>query len=200
MELYTVTITRQFGSMGQAIAKHMAEILEIEYYDRDILEKVSEQTGLMMSTIRDEEERAQSRFGFMRFPLGRQTNDVQDKIFKVQEQVIQELAEQQSCIIVGRCADYVLRDFPNTVNIYIYAPENDRIQNCIERFDMSEREAKSMIQDVDEARIAYHMQYAGYAPDDVMHKDILINSSFLGVEGTAQYLCECIKEKFRISE
>ena len=200
MELYTITITRQFGSMGQAIAKQMSEILGIEYYDRDILEKVSEQTGLMMSTIKDEEERAQNRFGFMRFPLGQQTTDVQDKIFKVQEQIIQELAEQQCCIIVGRCADYVLRDFPNAVNIYIYAPEDDRIQNCIERFDMSEREAKSMIRDVDEARIAYHMRYAGYMPDDVMHKDILINSSFLGVEGTAQYLCECIKERFHISE
>ncbi|WP_405319467.1 AAA family ATPase [Frisingicoccus sp.] len=200
LELYTITITRQFGSMGQAIARQMAQMLGIEYYDREILEKVSEQTGLMMSTIKDEEERAQNRFGFMRFPLGRQTTDMQDKIFKVQEQIILELAEQQSCIIVGRCADYILRDFPNAVNIYIYAPEEDRLHNCIERFDMSEREAKSMIQDVDEARIAYHMRYAGYMPDDVKHKDILINSSFLGVEGTAQYLCECVKERFHINE
>ena len=116
LELYTITITRQFGSMGQAIARQMAQMLGIEYYDREILEKVSEQTGLMMSTIKDEEERAQNRFGFMRFPLGRQTTDMQDKIFKVQEQIILELAEQQSCIIVGRCADYILRDFPNAVN------------------------------------------------------------------------------------
>ena len=73
MEQYTITITRQFGSMGQVIAKRMAEILEIEYFDRDILEKVSEQTGLMLSTIRDEEERAKNWFGFMKFPLGQQT-------------------------------------------------------------------------------------------------------------------------------
>ena len=92
LELYTITITRQFGSMGQAIARQMAQMLGIEYYDREILEKVSEQTGLMMSTIKDEEERAQNRFGFMRFPLGRQTTDMQDKIFKVQEQIILELA------------------------------------------------------------------------------------------------------------
>lgn len=200
MEQYTITITRQFGSMGQMIAKKMSEILGIEYYDHEILKKVAAQTGMLESTIEDEEERAENRFEFMGFSFGHQTSDVQDKIFKVQEQIIMELAEQQSCIIVGRCADYILRDFPNVVNIYIYAPEDDRIETCIERYNIPEREAKRRIEDMDEARIAYHMRYAGYAPDDLKHKDILINSSFLGFEGTAQYLCECIKEKFHINE
>ena len=200
MEQYTITITRQFGSMGQMIAKKMSEILGIEYYDHEILKKVAAQTGMLESTIEDEEERAENRFEFMGFSFGHQTSDVQDKIFKVQEQIIMELAEQQSCIIVGRCADYILRDFPNVVNIYIYAPEDDRIETCIERYNIPEREAKRRIEDMDEARIAYHMRYAGYAPDDLKHKDILINSSFLGFEGTAQYLCECIKERFHISE
>lgn len=200
LEQYTITITRQFGSMGRMIAKEMSKLLGIEYYDKEIFKKVAEQTGLMVDTIKDEEERAQKRFGFMGFDLGQQTTDVQDKIFKVQEQVIMELAEQQSCIIVGRCADYVLRDFPNVVNIYIYAPEEDRLQTCIERYNISENEARKRIEDVDEARTAYHMRYAGYTPDDLAHKDILINSSFLGFEGTAQYLCECIKEKFHIND
>lgn len=186
--------------MGQMIAKKMSEILGIEYYDHEILKKVAAQTGMLESTIEDEEERAENRFEFMGFSFGHQTSDVQDKIFKVQEQIIMELAEQQSCIIVGRCADYILRDFPNVVNIYIYAPEDDRIETCIERYNIPEREAKRRIEDMDEARIAYHMRYAGYAPDDLKHKDILINSSFLGFEGTAQYLCECIKEKFHINE
>ena len=200
MDQYTITITRQFGSMGQMIAKKMSEILGIEYYDDEILKKVAEQTGMLESTIEDEEERAESRFEFMGLTFGQQTSNVQDKIFKVQSQIIMELAEQQSCIIVGRCADYILRDFPNVVNIYIYAPEDDRIETCIERYNIPEREAKRRIEDVDEASIAYHMRYAGYAPDDQKHKDILINSSFLGFEGTAHYLCECIKEKFHISE
>ena len=193
MEQYTITITRQFGSMGQMIAKKMSEILGIEYYDSEILKKVAEQTGMLESTIEDEEERAESRFEFMGISFGHQ-------IFKVQEQIIMELAEQQSCIIVGRCADYILRDFPNVVNIYIYAPEDDRIETCIERYNIPEKEAKRRIEDVDEARVAYHLRYAGYEPDDLKHKDILINSSFLGFEGTAQYLCECIKEKFHIHE
>lgn len=200
MEQYTITITRQFGSMGQMIAKKMSEILGIEYYDHEILKKVAAQTGMLESTVEDEEERAENRFEFMGLSFGHQTSDVQDKIFKVQEQIIMELAEQQSCIIVGRCADYILRDFPNVVNIYIYAPEDDRIETCIGRYDIPEWEAKKKIEDVDEARTAYHMRYAGYAPDDLKHKDILINSSFLGFEGTAQYLCECIKEKFHIHE
>ena len=200
MEQYTITITRQFGSMGQMIAKKMSEILGIEYYDSEILKKVAEQTGMLESTIEDEEERAESRFEFMGISFGHQTSDIQDKIFKVQEQIIMELAEQQSCIIVGRCADYILRDFPNVVNIYIYAPEDDRIETCIERYNIPEKEAKRRIEDVDEARVAYHLRYAGYEPDDLKHKDIPINSSFLGFEGTAQYLCECIKEKFHIHE
>ena len=143
MEQYTITITRQFGSMGQVIAKRMAEILEIEYFDRDIVEKVSEQTGLMLSTIRDEEERAKNRLGFMKFPLGQQTSDVQDKIFNVQKEIILELAERQSCIMVGRCADFVLKDMPNLVNIYIYAPESDRLVHCIEDFNSKRYDQRS---------------------------------------------------------
>ena len=195
MEKFVVTITRQFGSLGRPIAKKMSEILNVEYYDRDIVDMVAKETNLAVSTISDIEEKA-SKWAFMKFPLGNQTIQMQNQIFDVQKKIITELAEEKNCIIVGRCADYVLHQMPGHVSIYIYAPWEARYDNCIHALRMEPKEAAQTINDVDQARDAYHMKYAGYHPDDVRFKDILINSALLGVDGTAEYLSECIRKKF----
>lgn len=200
---YVITITRQFGSMGRPIAKKMAEILGIEYYDRDIVDKAAEKLNLPVSVIDEREEKASSRvanpFSRMVFPLGTQnTTEQQDKIFEAQKNIIEFLAEKESCIIVGRCADYVLSEYENSMHIYIYAPYKQRLKHCIEDLGLSEEEGKRMIFSVDEARTSYHKNYAGYLPDDSKYKDIMINSSFLGIDKTAEYLVSLAKERFQI--
>ena len=111
---FVVTITRQFGSMGRPIAREMSERLGIEYYDRDIVEEISKQMNLPVSTISQLEERYSSpNFFNMVFPLGFSTAQKQDQIFDVQTKIINELVEKQSCIIVGRCSDYLMRDQGN---------------------------------------------------------------------------------------
>ena len=111
---FVVTITRQFGSMGRPIAREMSERLGIEYYDRDIVEEISKQMNLPVSTISQLEERYSSpNFFNMVFPLGFSTAQKQDQIFDVQTKIINEFVERQSCIIVGRCSDYLMRDQGN---------------------------------------------------------------------------------------
>lgn len=200
MDKYVVTITRQFGSMGRPIARRMGEILGIEYYDRDIVDQAAEKLKLPVSVIDQEEEKAAKQtvnpFSRMQFPLGKGTNTTQDKIFEAQENIIKFLAEKDNCIIVGRCSDFILSEVERSMHVYIYASYEARLRHCIDDLSMNESEARRMIKCVDEARNSYHMQYAGYLPDDKRHKDILIDSSLFGVEGTAEFLAGAVRRKF----
>ncbi|MDY2627922.1 MAG: cytidylate kinase-like family protein [Lachnospiraceae bacterium] len=197
---YVVTITRQFGSMGRPIARRMAEILGIEYYDRDLVDQAAKKLNLPVSVIDEEEEKAnnQTRNPFFRMtnPMGSGTTATQDKIFEAQQNIIRFLAEKETCIIVGRCADFALSDMENAIHIYIYASYEARLEHCIKDLGMEETEARRMISVVDKARESYHMNFTNYMPDDKNHKDILIDSSLLGVEGTAEYLVELVRKKF----
>ena len=197
---YVITIARQFGSMGRPIAMKLSELLEIEFYDRDIVDQAAKKLNLPVSIIDQNEESAKeihNNYFRMQFPLGRQkSTDVQDKIFEAQMNIIRFLAERDSCIIVGRCSDFVLSEMENTINIHIYAPYEERLRHCTKELGLSIDEGKRMIKKVDEAREAYHLQYAGFKPDDYNHKDLMINSSLLGVDGTAEYLADLIKKRF----
>lgn len=200
---YVVTIARQFGSLGRPIAMQMSERLGIEFYDRDIVEEAAKKLNLPVSKINEIEESAKKHtktnsFRQMMYPLGTQADSMQNQLFQAQENIIKFLAERESCIIVGRCSDFILADEENVMRIYIYAPYEARIKNCIEDLGLSESEAKKMIKAVDEARDHYHMHYAGFLPNDQRFKEIMIDSSMLGTEGTAEYLVEAVKRKFEL--
>ena len=151
--------------------------------------------NLPVSTLSEKEEK-RSSFWKMLVPLGTDSPEQQKKIFETQTQIIHELAAKSSCIIVGRCADFVLQDELNAIHIYIYAPYADRLANCVGPLGMEKSEAKRMIREVDRARYAYHKHFAKYAPGDPQHKHIIINSALLEVEGTAQALAMIAREKF----
>lgn len=190
---YVITITRQFGSMGRPIAKKLAERLKINYYDRDIMDLTAKKMNVPVSVIGELEESVQGKFFRMKYPLGMGTNDMQNEIFETQKNIIQSIAEKESCVVVGRCSDYVLREFPNSLHIYIYAPKEFRFETCIQDFNMNPDEAKKMMLEVDKARERYHKQYAGYLPSDCAHKNLMIDSSLLGIDGTVDYLEQFVK-------
>lgn len=195
MKKFTVAIARQFGSLGRPIAREMSEILGVEYYDRDIVTMVAKEHNITIREVSSLEEKA-TKYSFMKFPLGTGTTAVQDKIFDTTAKIIRELAEKESCIMVGRCADAILGDNPNNINIFIYAPYEERVVNCVNELGMDPKQAKKMIHDVDRARDAFHIRYAKYKPNDINHMDIMVNSGMMGVRGTAEYLCEIITKKF----
>lgn len=196
MEKFVVTITRQFGSLGRPIARRLSELLEIEYYDRDIVEETARKMNKSVSVISQEEERMKSKYFFMSYPLGMGAVPDQRDIFQVQSEIINTLADTHSCIIVGRCSDYVLRNHKNAIHVYIYAPYEERVKNCVESLGMDRETAVKMIREVDRARETYHKYYAGYAPEDGKSKDIMMNSARLGVEGTARELAAMVRTRF----
>jgi cytidylate kinase len=193
---YVVTIERQFGSLGRPIAKRVSEQLGIEYYDRDIVDITAAKLNLPVSTVSDYEEKAKSNFFSMLYPLGMGTTEMQDVIFQTQKKIILELADKESCIIVGRCADFMLKNYPNVMKIFIYAPYKERLRNCVERFKMQPDEAKRMISQVDKAREAYHRRYSGHSMSDKDYNHLLIDSSLLGIEGTCDILVDMIRKKY----
>ncbi len=197
---YIITISREFGSLGRPIAKKLAELLDINFYDREIVEKTAQNLGLPVSVIKDNEESAQNRFFNMSYPLGNESTEQQDQIFYEQTKIIRELADKGSCIIVGRCADYVFANEKNCLRVHIYAPFEARYRNCVDILHMDVESARRAIKKVDKARKAYHMHYAGYAPGSPADLDVLINSDIFGINGTAQALAEMVKIRFGYEE
>ncbi len=196
MKKYFVTINRQFGSLGRPIAAKISEILGIDYYDRDIVDQTASSMGLQVSTISAQEEKGQGLFYSMQYPLGKGNSELQNKIFRTQQQIILNLADRGSCIIVGRCADFTLSKMKNHLSIYITSPYQQRMKNCVEVLHMSEEEAGRRIREVDAAREKYHKKYTGYLQSDPEHTDIVINSSLLGTDETARILARIIMNKF----
>ena len=198
MKHYIITIARQFGSLGRPIAKKLSNNLGIEFYDRDIVEETARKTGLSVSTVSDKEESAHKNFLYMGYPLGMGKDNEQDQIFKNQVKIIRELANKESCIIVGRCSDYILKEREDAMHVFIYASYEQRVKNCVNDLGMSEEEAKKMISKVDKARDVYHKTYAGFLPGDFRYKDLMLDSGLLGVDGTAKAIADIANLKFKI--
>ncbi len=198
MEHYAITINRQFGSLGRPIAQKLANLLSIEFYDRDIVDNACKSTGFSVKEVSDLEENAKTDYLYMRFPLGKVTTTRQNYIFDVQKKFIKKTAEQEDCIIVGRCAEHILEDKERLLRIYIYAPYEQRLKNCTDILKLDHDTALKMIDSVDKARNVYHRKYTGYLPSDMDHVDLMVNSALLGVEGTAEMIAHIAKQKFHL--
>lgn len=193
-EKYVITISRQFASMGRSIAKKLAEELGIEFYDRDIVEQTARRMGLPVSTISDTEESANNIYYKRIYPLGMAIKSMQDEVFMVQQNIIRDLADRESCIIVGRCADEVLKDHPRLLNIHVFAPKADRLRNCVEKLGMDEATAKKTLPRVDKSRAGYHKVYGG--GDEYVNCHLMLNSSQFGIEGSAHLLALIARDRF----
>jgi cytidylate kinase len=197
MEQYVVTISRQFGSMGRTIAERMSKILGVDYLDRDIVDATAKRMGLSVKAVSDAEESAKPSLIKKKrtFNMGIY-NSITDEIFAVQRNIIRDMAAKESCIIVGRCADSILMDYKNHLNVYIYAPYDARMYNCVNELMMDEKTASKMIREVDAARTNYQKKYCPEVKTVFDNKDIMIDSSYFGVEGTAQILAQIVRDKW----
>jgi len=196
MDNYIVTISRQFGSMGRSIAAELSHRLGVEYLDRDIVDETAKRMGKPVTTISNIEEKQSGNFLSRAYPLGNGVAELKDSIFEVQKNIIEDFAKAQSGIVVGRCSDYILRNHPRMLSVFIYASREDRLKNCVERLGMDEKTAKRMMNDVDNAREHYHRTYIPGYKDPFFGRDICIDSSTFGVEGTAEILESIVRNRF----
>lgn len=188
-----INIGRQFGSGGKLVAMRIGEILGIKVYDNELISKAAEESGFSKELFeRSDEKRSMfnisSFFGTGRF--GSAQNYVGDnELFKIQSDVIRKIADKGSAIFVGRCSNYILRDL-DCLNVFISAPVEERVNRVMERTGLNEDDARTRIERQDRTRQTYYNFFTfgnwGAASD----YDLCIDSSILGIEGTADYIID----------
>lgn len=193
-----ITIGREFGSGGRELGVRLAEALNLAYYDKEIVTAIVNQTDMAEGFVKDIVDGKTHRFypisigQSMNLNVDYQIHQMQS-IIKAQTEVIREMAEKSSCVIVGRCADYILKDLRDQGEIelyrlFIYADQESRLQRCIERSkdkedeDMSEREMLRQIKRINRERAAYYEDYTLQKWGDKVNYDFCINTSFSSIE------------------
>lgn len=202
MSNYVISISREFGSGGRLIGKRLAARLGIPCYDRTIIQKTAEKSGLSPDFIARAEERARSRFHLSATPIGvgapsfaLQGVPVSHQAFFAQADVIRELADQGPCVIVGRCSDYVLGERADCLKVFIHADLPSRIKRCVEEYDLSSQDIESHIHLMDRGRANYYNYYTGYTWGDMRRYDMTINSSTVGVDGAVELIAAMIQAR-----
>lgn len=196
MDKYAITISRQFASMGHSVAEELAQMLNINFMDRDIVEETSKRMDISIPQISKEEEGIDSPYAYRMFPFGIGMPSVSDDIFAVQKSIIQDFANKESCIIVGRCGSYCLKNHPKLLKVFIYAPYDVRFDNCINNLRMKEKEAAKTIHAVDKAREHYHKVYIPGYENAAIDSDICINTGVYSIKEAAQLIKEAAAIKF----
>ena len=182
MTLPIITVSRQYGSAGRDVARKVAQSLQIPYYDKELIAMTAKKTGFSEEFVRKEEMKRSSVLSNSLFSLS-QMMDVQ--VFLAQTEAIQQLAVQP-CVIVGRCADYVLRD-RNILSVFINAPLADRIERVKSSYQRREKDIRALVLRTDKERKAYYDYYTDKNWGDSGSYDLTINSS-IGLDLTCELI------------
>ena len=204
---FVINIGRQLGSGGKAVGERLAQTFGIPVYDKRLIKMAAEQSGFCQEFFERADEKPAKGFlttllGYLRSPIaGDETilnNPLShDALFKMQSDVIRQRAEQESCIFVGRCADYILRDHPHCVNIFISASREDRISRLVSLHGITAEAAEKMMDTADEKRAAYYNYYSNRTWGAAGTYHLCIDSSVLGLDGTAAFAEEFIRRKLK---
>ena len=197
MQNYVITISRQFGSLGRPIAMKVAHKLNIDYYDRDLIENAASILNQDMRSISPLDETIKLPFANALFPLGIGTGSMHRKLFKVQENLIHECVQKSNCLIVGRCADFILKDYPRRFNVMIYAPFEERVKNSVNQLRIPEYEVVDYVKEIDKARDTYHKYFTNEKLDTINNRDLLIDSSTMSQDDIANFIIEAAKKKLK---
>ena len=199
-----ITIGRQFGSNGRMIGEKLAELMGVKCYDKQLIKEAAKQSGLWEDFLDNMDEKPTSSFlysvvmdpySYMSFDSN--TNygmNLNQKAFMATYETIKSIADRESCVIIGRCSNYVLREYEKVLSAFIYAPLEVRIDTVMKRFNLNEKQARDQIAKEDKARASYFNYYTSYKWGKNESYDILIDSSLLGPDGTAELLLDVAKK------
>lgn len=190
MDHYVITIARGYGSGGKTIGKMLSEKLDIPFYDRELLRMASDDSGIHERLFGQADERVKPG---LRKPFGRvykgellppESDDFisDDNLFNYQAKIIKELADTCSCVIVGRCADFILQGRTNVVKLFVHAPFESCVKTVMDMYALPQKEAEKKIQDTDRHRSAYYKYYTGINWDNAQNYDLCLNSAELGFD------------------
>lgn len=199
-----ITIGRQCGSAGKLIGQMLAEELGVKCYDKELLSLAAKQSGLCEELFETHDEKPTSSFLYSlvmdTYSLGYTTSAYMDmpinhKIFLAQFDTIKKLAQDESCVIVGRCADYALADYPNMVSVFISGNDDEKIAYLQELYKVDAPKAKDIMVKTDKKRASYYNYYSSKKWGDARSYDLCINSNNIGREGAVKMIIEFAKTK-----
>ncbi|HWP50138.1 MAG TPA: cytidylate kinase-like family protein [Clostridia bacterium] len=202
MKQLVITISREFGSGGRQIGEQVAKALGIAFYDRTLVELVSQKSGYSLDFVAENDQRITQSMLFQiaisgsvpPWLNGGKAITNRDTLFSAQCKVIRELASQGGCAIVGRCANYVLRDVPEHLSVFISGALDDKIKRCTAEYGIRPEAAEAEMQRRDRERANYYSHYTGEVWGEAKNYGLAVNSSRFGIEGAAQIILSAVQK------
>ena len=200
MKKRIITISRQFGSGGHSIAKAVAERLGIAFYDNNLITEVAKQSGLSEEFIRENEEYASHSSSFL-YQLAMSTAgtygypSVYQKLYEAQTKVIRDLADKEPCIIVGRCADYILKEREDCLHVFIHADNEHRAKHILEKYGNTDKSIAQRIKDKDNRRRNYYRFHTDREWGVASNYSLSLDSGVLGEELCVELICKAMEKE-----
>lgn len=199
MKKKVITIGRQYGSNGRMVGQVLADRLGVHFYDKDILKLAQEHCGIPYDELVKVDERAASKW---RYPVeenyqmqGRYRYEpMNDLLFETESRMIKKLAEEEACVIVGRCSNMLLKDREDSLSVFVYAPFEERVKTVMERSDIAQREAEILVKRIDKERGYYYNYHTDKRWDDMSQYDLCVNSGELTVEEIVDMIQKVVEE------
>ena len=189
-----ITISREFGSGGRFIGEELAKKLGFAYYDKNIINEIAEKSGLSPEYIQESAELSPKKGLFAYAFAGRDITgkSVEDMVYEAQRKVILELADKESCVIIGRNTDYILKDRDDVLNVFIHGDTPEKIQRITRLYNVEEQKAVKMMVDIDKRRMANYNFYTNQKWGKADNYTLCLNSSQLGYDRCEKIIMECI--------
>ena len=190
-----ITISREFGSGGRFIGEEVAKKLGIKYYDKDIIGQIAEQSGFSPEYIRENAELSPKKGLFAYAFAGRDITgkSVEDMVYEAQRKVIMEIAEKESCVIIGRNADFILKDRDDVLNVFIHGAVSEKVKRICKFYHVTETDAIKMMTDIDKRRMTNYRFYTDQKWGMAGNYTLSLNSSQLGYDRCEQIVIECME-------
>ena len=194
MKKRIITISREFGSGGRFIGEEVAKKLAIAYYDKNLINQIAQQSGLAPEYIQESAELSPRKGLFAYALAGRDSagKSMEDLVCEVQRKIILEIAEKEPCVIIGRNADFVLRDRTDVLNVFIHGNLPEKTQRICRIYAVSEQEARKMMADTDKRRMTNYNFYTDQKWGKASNYTLSLNSSELGYERCEKIIMECV--------
>ena len=193
-----ITISREYGSGGRYIGKLVADKLGIKFYDKELINELSEKTGLSPEYIEQNEQKRTSLDSLNNGFYYSLNNS--DELFVKESELIKELVEKESCVIIGRCSDYILKENEDVINIFIYSNLENKVARATKFYEIKEKNAEKQIKNINKLRSNHYKHYTGRKWGENSNYDLCINSDSFGVEKSADIICELIINKYNEKE
>ena len=199
-----ITIAREYGSGGREIGKKIADKLKIPFYDKELITMAAKESGFKQEMFEKNDEQVDYSNNYLTAigyvlgsPIAGLTDiSMNDELHQIQAKVIRQLAEKGSCVIVGRCANYVLRNDPSRVSLFITGKTEDKVLRVVNDYQTASLEdAEKLMEKTDKRRGNYYNYYTNQDWKDAQHYDLCVNSSVLGIDKTVDLICEFINLK-----